>query len=59
MNPADAKNRKRTISMLSLKVHVDEDDYQKGAEDQLDDPGWSFNEQELLAGVESENGYLG
>ena len=54
MHPITAKKAKCPISMLSLKVHVDEYDYQDVAEDDLLVSCWNSNEEELLASIGAE-----
>ena len=54
MYPIEAKKAKRTISMLSLKVHVDEDDYQTTSEDCFHTSYWIQDEEELLASIGAE-----
>ena len=42
---------KRTISMLSLKVHVDKDDYQSVLLIDTVDSVWNVDKEELLRGM--------
>ena len=51
MKPIPPEKPKRTVSMLSLKVHVDKDDYQNMLLDDTVDPVWNVDKEELLKGV--------
>ena len=51
MKPIDEKKTKRTISMVSLKVQVDNDDYQNISLDDTVGSAWNNDEEELLQGI--------
>ena len=51
MNPIDEKKPRRTISMLSVKAHVDKGTYQNMSVDEIVETAWNVNKEELLAGV--------
>lgn len=59
MSPISTIKAKRTISMESIKVHVDEEDYRRVATDDNEDASWKPDEQDLLAGTGAEKEYLG
>jgi hypothetical protein len=54
MHPITAQAARSTISIVSLKVHVDENDYQNVFQDALLVSCWNSNEGELLASVRAE-----